>query len=391
MPTIRLSRKDNDILSRREWHLLFNANPVSASTAVGAAVSGGATRLMPRHHVHPQIATSQVVTSTFASQDAGLYSRGHEHDLNGGQDLPTQIPLKFSWDTFLIKTYFSEVEKSYLVLLTNLKQCWFEKLNLWDIRERSKRIKSFAYDEDSQIEALILSLSTIFTEEQEKDKDAFSIAQRRLDKKPGNAYNMNNAMTTGGHLFENESGTKANGSNVLHSVTTTKRRRLFLEDSDDDTPLKDPHQPIDENSPEDSTDDENDNGDDSDSEDDIDRQGIGAVNTFIQEGLTSIQESQERSQRRRRRRRRAIDGPTALFDHLVSPLISVTNAYKKQVRMLEAIIKSKENEVFEALEIMEQSGVNHHNRRRVTQPYQKGDMETKLQSVSSGGSFDGWW
>lgn len=77
-----------------------------------------------------------------------------------------------------------------------------------------------------------------------------------------------------------------------------------------------------------------------------------------------------------------VDGMSVFYDHLILPLISIVNVYRHQVKSQEAVIKAKENEVFEALELMEQSGVNHRNRRRVTEPYVKADADAKLQSVS---------
>lgn len=73
------------------------------------------------------------------------------------------------------------------------------------------------------------------------------------------------------------------------------------------------------------------------------------------------------------------DGMSMMFDHLILPLISLTNAYRKQVRGLEVVIKSKENEVVEALEMLEQSGVGYHNRRKATERYDKLRSETRLQ------------
>ncbi|GJJ68792.1 hypothetical protein EMPS_01138 [Entomortierella parvispora] len=77
---------------------------------------------------------------------------------------------------------------------------------------------------------------------------------------------------------------------------------------------------------------------------------------------------------------KGVDGMSVLFDHVVLPLISLTNVYRKQVRAQEAVIKAKENEVYEALEILELSGINHRNRRRATEPHQKGAAEAKVQS-----------
>ncbi|KAG0027905.1 hypothetical protein BGZ81_005183, partial [Podila clonocystis] len=50
------------------------------------------------------------------------------------------VPEDFSQDTIMVKTLFTEssANKEYLVLLTNLKQLWMEKLDMEQIRRRSK-------------------------------------------------------------------------------------------------------------------------------------------------------------------------------------------------------------------------------------------------------------
>lgn len=50
------------------------------------------------------------------------------------------MPENFSQDTFMVKTLFTEssADKEYLILLTNLKQLWVEKLDMEQIRRRSK-------------------------------------------------------------------------------------------------------------------------------------------------------------------------------------------------------------------------------------------------------------
>lgn len=77
-----------------------------------------------------------------------------------------------------------------------------------------------------------------------------------------------------------------------------------------------------------------------------------------------------------------------MFDHVILPLISLANVYRKQVKTQESVIKAKENEVYEALEILELSGINHRNRRRATEPYHKGAAETKVQSVTTKENVD---
>ena len=91
----RLSKQDNDTLRKQEWQLLFGAQV--------AAISGS-------------------LTSTITS--AGPPQEG--------------LPSENAQDTFLVKTFFSETEMYYLILLTNLKQCWYEKLEIEDIRKRSQ-------------------------------------------------------------------------------------------------------------------------------------------------------------------------------------------------------------------------------------------------------------
>lgn len=50
------------------------------------------------------------------------------------------VPEIFSQDTIMVKTLFMEssADKEYLILLTNMKQLWVEKLDTEQIRRRSK-------------------------------------------------------------------------------------------------------------------------------------------------------------------------------------------------------------------------------------------------------------
>lgn len=80
---------------------------------------------------------------------------------------------------------------------------------------------------------------------------------------------------------------------------------------------------------------------------------------------------------------RNADGISVLFDHLVLPLIALNNAYRKQTRTLEAVIKNKESEVVEALELLEQHGIGYHNRRRATERFDKARIDSKLQEVTT--------
>ncbi|KAF9993862.1 hypothetical protein BGZ65_010549, partial [Modicella reniformis] len=80
----RLRRKDNHMLRKQEWRLLFG-------TGAG-----------PVAHAQP----AAPVSSSFPSQEVLLQ---------------TQTPSSYSQETFLVKSFFSEAEKYYLVLITNFK------------------------------------------------------------------------------------------------------------------------------------------------------------------------------------------------------------------------------------------------------------------------------
>ncbi|KAF9287871.1 hypothetical protein BGZ68_001149 [Mortierella alpina] len=302
----QLSKQDNDTLRKQEWRLLFGAQAV--------AISGSST-------------------SSAASMSL----------------LEDALPSEHAQDTFLVKTFFSETEKYYLILLTNLKQCWYEKLEIEDIRERSQSIKSFAYEEDSQLEALLVSLSAIFTVQQDTTtttpldpgtKRHLEQHGEKLSLVVGFIYGIASVqwefklsplLATSGnrHILlddreHNHSSSLKRKSKKTKDQGTEQRLRNFLEDSDleDDDDDQPPQQP------------------------------------------------QEHAQ---------VDGMSVLYDHLVLPLISLTNAYRRQAKSLETVIKAKENEVFEALEMLEQSGTGYHNRRRATERYDKARTETKLQ------------
>ena len=92
-----LSKKDNHILLSQEWRLLFGT---------GTTTQGGTT--------------TEPISGSLPSDDG-----------------PT-VPPAYRQDTFLVKSYFSESDMYYLVLVTNLKQCWCEKLTIEEIRQRSK-------------------------------------------------------------------------------------------------------------------------------------------------------------------------------------------------------------------------------------------------------------
>ncbi|KAF9159171.1 hypothetical protein BGX21_003164, partial [Mortierella sp. AD011] len=326
----RLNRKDNDLLRNQEWRLLFKPGPNNTSSS--------------------------------------------------SSEIPS-LPTRFAQDTFLVKSFFSESdEKYYLILVTNLKQFWYEKLQIEDIRERSKKIKSFAYEEDSQLEALLLSLSSIFTNRNDSPPSPASPAQRWIEKnkeklalivefKFGLA-NVQWEFKLSPLLEATEINHQSHFSNSLFpepnlldeelslrstipewTQPTGKRTRRILGDSDDDEDIEDVDQDGIGYDGQDDSDNDNDNNDDEDED-------VGY---------------------RRNKKKKKVDGMSVMFDHLILPLISLTNAYHKQIRSLEAVVKSKENEVVEALEMLEQSGIGYHNRRKATERYDKARAEAKLQ------------
>ncbi|CAO3573387.1 unnamed protein product [Mortierella alpina] len=313
----RLSKQDNDTLRKQEWRMLFNTQQVAAIAGSSASASAAAYMGLPQE---------------------GLFSEQ-------GQD------------TFLVKTFFSESEMYYLILLTNLKQCWYEKLEIEDIRERSQSIKSFAYEEDSQLEALLVSLSAIFTAQQDTGITPLDSSTKRHLEPHGEKLSLvvgfiygiasvqwefklspllatsENVHTLlgGGPEHRYSSSMLKRKSRKTQDQATLPRRRNFLEDSDQEE------------------EDNNDNDNDS-------CNGSGLQQNPAQ-----------------------VDGMAVLYDHLILPLISLTNAYRRQAKSLENVIKAKENEVFEALEMLEQSGAGYHSRRRATERYDKARTETKLQ------------
>lgn len=98
----RLSKSDNNTLRGQEWRLLKACGPGS-------------------------------LPSTSLPSTSLLSLAVDQH----------QLSEKYQHDTFLIKTFFDATEKCYLILLTNFKQCWFEKLELEGIRKRSMVLPFF--------------------------------------------------------------------------------------------------------------------------------------------------------------------------------------------------------------------------------------------------------
>ncbi|KAF9213822.1 hypothetical protein BGZ59_004787 [Podila verticillata] len=262
------------------------------------------------------------------------------------------VPEDFAQDTFMVKTQFTEssADKEYLILLTNLKQLWVEKLDMEQIRRRSKKIKSFDYEDDSQIEALLQSLSAIFSTEklasasnskprvEVRDDNKlslfvvfdFGLASVQWEFKLMPMLSASSAPAISLTEVTRESALTSIRKKNLESTRKRGRTTMVLENSDDE------------------------------------EYDDGNSNTLdLEDGQEDVE---------------YVDGMSVFYDHLMLPLISIVNVYRHQVKSQESVIKAKENEVFEALELMEQSGVNHRNRRRVTEPYVNADADAKLQS-----------
>ncbi|KAF9945485.1 hypothetical protein BGZ65_010688 [Modicella reniformis] len=148
----------------------------------------------------------------------------------------------------------------------------------------------------------------------------------------------NQSSSSETELSDNDNNNSLPSLTMDHPNPKAKRPRNFLEDSED----------------------EDRDGDDG-----------GGSQTFSNNDLLLRASSNKKSNR--------IDGMSLMFDHLILPLISLTNAYRKQAKGLEAIIKTKENEVVEALEILEQCGVGYQNRRKATERYDKTNAEIRLR------------
>ncbi|KAG0359032.1 hypothetical protein BG005_001473 [Podila minutissima] len=265
------------------------------------------------------------------------------------------VPEIFSQDTIMVKTLFMEssADKEYLILLTNMKQLWVEKLDTEQIRRRSKNIRSFDYEDDSQLEALLLSLSAIFSNDKQTSA---STSKRRIEAREDNKLSLfvgfdfglasvqwefklmpmlSAASAPAISLIEATQETALTGIRKIFTESTRKRGRtkVVLENSDDE---------------------------------EYDEGLLHSNNTLdLEDGQEDVE---------------YVDGMSVLYDHLILPLISIVNVYRHQVKSQETVIRAKENEVFEALELMAQSGINHRNRRRVTEPYVKADADAKLLS-----------
>lgn len=336
----RLTRKDNDTLRKQEWRLLF--------------VPGSGTSL---------------ASSAAASQ--GSASQPHSQTGN-------IVPEEYASDTFLVKAFFSETEKYYVVMLTNLKQTWYEKLEHYAIRERSKLIRSFAYEEDTQLEALLLSLSTVISTARDVpvsgSKTSATPSKQILQGRHGKLY-----MIVGFEFGLATMYWKFKLSPMIAS-TSDVSRTLALK-----TAATFSQSPLFPTNLSQLIDDVNDGGSGSNTRTDANGANKRGRRTFLEDSEDEYDEKQPRDfapeddDDELDEDQRNADGVSVLFDHLVLPLIALNNAYRKQARTLEAVIKNKESEVVEALEMLEQHGIGYHNRRRATERFDKTLVDTKLQ------------
>ncbi|KAG0047239.1 hypothetical protein BGZ83_007669 [Gryganskiella cystojenkinii] len=313
----RLTKKDNDTLRAQEWRLL------KGSTA-----------------------SASLPSATLPSTTAFLLADQQ------------QLPERYQYDTFLIKSFFSETEKCYLILLTNFKQCWFEKLGLEEIRDRSMTIRSFAYEEDAQLEALLLSLSDMFSTETPGSESS----QCRLQEHHGK---MNLIAEFDFGLASVQWEFRLSPLIVSTTDRESNRHGATIDEGEDDEDSDDLLTELRRNNTSSSKKDKS-----------KDNRILKRNRRILDDG----EDEDEEEGTIRRGDKAGVDGMAIMYDHVILPLITLTNVYRKQVHTQEGLIKAKENEVYEALEIMELSGINHRNRRKVTQPYQKGTAETNVQS-----------
>ncbi|KAG0237471.1 hypothetical protein BGX31_003596 [Mortierella sp. GBA43] len=293
----RLSKKDNHILLKQEWRLLFGTG-----AATGTHAQAGAT--------------SAQIPNTFPSDDGPL---------------PT-LPPWYNQDTFLVKSFFSESELYYLILLTNLKQCWCEKLRIEDIRERSKATFDFGlanvhweFKLSPMIQAAGSRQPMASSSQVEHQEDDDLLDNDGIDPSLSLGFSQ--------------------PTQPIH-MPTAKRTRRLLEESEDDM------------------------------EDDYAMNSQQSQDNEFHPTQLIDDNSNNHSLNRKANQ---VDGMSMMFDHLILPLISLTNAYRKQTKGLEMVIKSKESEVVEALEMLEQCGVGYQNRRKATERYDKMRTETRLR------------
>ncbi|KAF9166345.1 hypothetical protein DFQ26_008140 [Actinomortierella ambigua] len=278
------------------------------------------------------------------------------------QQSASGTPPSLSDATFLVKGYFAPAEYYYLLMVTDLQQCWIEKMELEDIRERysyfvcfaidlpEQSITTFDYDDDEQLEELLKTLESMFA------KGHSPSAARRLELGDKNTLVLHDQFTYG----------IASGKWEFKLSPTVSHDHVEIQDR----PTSD-----------DSED---------DSEDDI-WGSSNPVPKYYRENPMFLSREQREYLREEKEamlekeaklekepRRDAVDGPTLMYENLSLPLITVLNAYRKQVRVLESVIKSKEAEAKELIGLLDVNGIAHQQRHRATEPYRSKDAESPV-------------
>ncbi|KAG0234425.1 hypothetical protein BGW42_006635 [Actinomortierella wolfii] len=254
------------------------------------------------------------------------------------QQAASNTPSSLSDATFLIKGYFAPAQHLYLIMITDLRQCWVEKMEREDIRERSMSIKTFDYEDDSQLEELLKTLESIFA------KEHTPAATRRLEVDEKNMLTLRDEFKYGlakaewhfnlSPTIDYHNTSASGGSRPTTSSTTTK---LW------DQNVFDVRYP-----------------------------------SFLNRNQQQQQRTTDFDLQENEQHDSIVSGPLLMYEHLSLPLVAILNAYRKQVRNLESVIKSKELEVRELLDLLEVNGIANQHRHRATEPYRSKDTESPV-------------
>ncbi|KAF9976382.1 hypothetical protein BGZ73_008660 [Actinomortierella ambigua] len=249
------------------------------------------------------------------------------------QQSASNTPPALSDATLLVKGYFAPASHFYLVMVTDLQQCWVEKMEREDIRERSMSIKTFDYEDDSQLEELLKTLESMFS------KGHTPPATRHLKIGDNNSLELRDEFKYGIANAEwsfNLSPTMGQLDAGLPKRTNTGGRELW------DRPAFDKQYPS-----------------------FLNRNARQREQSTMDSDLQEDEEDGD-----------ILNGPLLMYENVSLPLITVLNAYRKQVRILENVIKSKETEVKELVDLLDVNGISHQQRLRATEPYRPKDVES---------------
>ncbi|CAG8618606.1 45434_t:CDS:2 [Gigaspora margarita] len=64
-----------------------------------------------------------------------------------------------------------------------------------------------------------------------------------------------------------------------------------------------------------------------------------------------------------------LDGQSVLYQHFILPMMHVVLEYRERVNILETMIKDKENEVSEVLELLDKAKSSNYDRKHKTEPF----------------------